>query len=43
MIKARVVEVDGFRPGMVIPDIVGIHIKPSRKYPFLDESRVKNA
>lgn len=36
LIKARVVEVDGFRPGIVVPDIISIHIKPSRKYPFLE-------
>jgi hypothetical protein len=36
LIKAGVVEVDGLRPRMIIPYVVGIHIKPSWKYSFLN-------
>lgn len=35
LVKARVVKVNRIRPGVVVPDIICKHIKPSREDTFL--------
>lgn len=36
LVKARVVEVDGIRPGIVIPDVICVHIKSPGEDAFLE-------